>query len=73
MSSFTWQSLKAETLRAVCRDLGAGPAIKRKRDDMISFLKDVDNLGCVLYLMDAITPTSEFGVISSSSRVITGK
>lgn len=39
-----WDQLKADTLRLVCRDLGATPG-KRKRDDMIGFLNKVEKRG----------------------------
>ena len=44
MPPFPWDVLKAETLRATCKELGASPATRRKRD-MILFLKDVETLG----------------------------
>ncbi|THH13159.1 hypothetical protein EW146_g7030 [Bondarzewia mesenterica] len=43
-SKIPWDMLKADTLRLVCRDLGATPG-KRKRDDMIDFLKKVETHG----------------------------
>jgi hypothetical protein len=38
--SFPWDALKAETLHAICKDLGIGT--KGKRDETISFLKDAE-------------------------------
>jgi hypothetical protein len=37
-TAFPWTKLKAETLRSVCRDLGAGATTRRNRDGMIAFL-----------------------------------
>ena len=39
MPPFPWDAFKAETLRLMCKDLGAGASVKRTRGDMISFLK----------------------------------
>jgi hypothetical protein len=51
MSSFPWDTVKAETLRSMCKDLGAGPAVKRNREDMVLFLEDIMKRGrmCGLY------------------------
>ncbi|KAJ6543931.1 hypothetical protein B0H19DRAFT_1169004 [Mycena capillaripes] len=45
MTSFPWENLKAETLRSVCKDLGADSTTKRNRDAMVAFLKDVETRG----------------------------
>lgn len=47
MSAFPFHELKAETLRLMCKDLGAGAGVRRKREDMIAFLKDVEKRGCM--------------------------
>lgn len=41
---FPWDSLKAESLRIVCRDLGGPPG---RRDEMITFLRAVEEQGRV--------------------------
>ncbi|KAJ7499452.1 hypothetical protein FB451DRAFT_1549077 [Mycena latifolia] len=41
-TSFPWDDLKAETLRSICKDLGAGTDTKRNRENMITFLKDIE-------------------------------
>jgi hypothetical protein len=41
---FPWELLKAESLRTVCRDLGGLPG---RRDEMITFLKNVEEQGRV--------------------------
>ncbi|KAJ7281912.1 hypothetical protein C8J57DRAFT_1298869 [Mycena rebaudengoi] len=46
MPSFPWESLKAETMRNVCKDLGASATTRRNRDGMIAFLQDVEKRGC---------------------------
>ena len=46
MPPFPWDAFKAETLRLMCKDLGAGAGVKRTRGDMISFLKGVETRGC---------------------------
>jgi len=51
MSPFPWDQLKAETLRLVCKDLGASPAIKRNRESMLSFLVNIGNLGCAFAIL----------------------
>ncbi|TFK38486.1 hypothetical protein BDQ12DRAFT_683738 [Crucibulum laeve] len=43
-SKIPWESLKAETLRAICRDL-ANKALNLKRDQMIHFLENVAEQG----------------------------
>ena len=43
-SKIPWDKLKADTLRAICRDLGANPG-KRKREGMLEFLRAVDTTG----------------------------
>jgi hypothetical protein len=45
MSSFPWDTLKAETLRSMCKDLGAGPVVKRNKENMVSFLEDIEKRG----------------------------
>ncbi|TFY79078.1 hypothetical protein EWM64_g4928 [Hericium alpestre] len=40
---FPWTSLKADTLRAICRDLGAGG--KRKKEEMLEFIQGVERNG----------------------------
>ena len=54
MASFPWDQLKAETLRLVCKDLGAGSAIKRNRESMISFLINIGDPGCTFCLCDVL-------------------
>lgn len=39
-----WDKLKADTLRAICRDFGANPG-KRKREGMLEFLRAVETTG----------------------------
>lgn len=43
-SKIPWDKLKADTLRAICRDLGANPG-KRKREGMLEFLRAVETTG----------------------------
>ncbi|KAJ6567404.1 hypothetical protein DFH09DRAFT_1471684 [Mycena vulgaris] len=45
MSTFPWENVKAETLRSVCKDLGAASGVKRNRERMITFLKDLEQGG----------------------------
>jgi len=40
-SKIPWDKLKADTLRAICRDFGANPG-KRKREGMLEFLRAVE-------------------------------
>ncbi|KAA1470843.1 hypothetical protein DENSPDRAFT_836745 [Dentipellis sp. KUC8613] len=40
---FPWENLKADTLRGVCRDLGAHT--KRKKEEMLEFIKGVEDNG----------------------------
>jgi hypothetical protein len=56
MASFPWDQLKAETLRLICKDLGAGSAIKRNRESMISFLINIGDpaRGCAFCLCDVL-------------------
>ncbi|KII84795.1 hypothetical protein PLICRDRAFT_57315 [Plicaturopsis crispa FD-325 SS-3] len=46
--------LKAETLRSICQDLGAGKNLPRNRGDMIAFLEDVDAQGLDSALVDLL-------------------
>ncbi|KAF8258503.1 hypothetical protein EI94DRAFT_1754515 [Lactarius quietus] len=39
-----WDKLKADTLRAICRDFGSNPG-KRKREGMLEFLRAVETTG----------------------------
>ena len=50
MPPFPWHSLKAETLRTICKELGASSITKGKRDDMVLFLRDVETLGRMCFL-----------------------
>ena len=43
-SKIPWDKLKADTLRAICRDFGANPG-KRKREGMLEFLRAVETTG----------------------------
>ncbi|KAH9974940.1 hypothetical protein BGW80DRAFT_1299117 [Lactifluus volemus] len=43
-SKIPWDKLKADTLRAICRDFGANPG-KRKREGMLEFLRAVESTG----------------------------
>ncbi|KAI0300674.1 hypothetical protein B0F90DRAFT_1917640 [Multifurca ochricompacta] len=43
-SKIPWDRLKADTLRAICRDFGANPG-KRKREGMLEFLRAVETTG----------------------------
>ncbi|KAJ6567405.1 hypothetical protein DFH09DRAFT_1156882 [Mycena vulgaris] len=45
MSTFPWENLKAETLRSVCKDLGVASGVKRNRESMITFVKDLEQGG----------------------------
>ena len=45
MAPFPWESLKAETLRSICKDIGISLGTKRKREDMIASLKEVETRG----------------------------
>ncbi|KIM72833.1 hypothetical protein PILCRDRAFT_736748 [Piloderma croceum F 1598] len=65
MLSFPWDKLKAETLRTMCKDLGAGPAIKRTKEDMVQFLKNIENRG-----LTAVS--QEGGVISKTATIASG-
>lgn len=47
-AKFPWDLLKAESLRALCRDLGG---LQGRRDEMITFLKAVEEQGRV-YIHD---------------------
>jgi len=42
---FPWEDLKAETLRAMCRDLVVPLSVGRKREDMINALAAIEELG----------------------------
>ncbi|KAF8064399.1 hypothetical protein FPV67DRAFT_1782666 [Lyophyllum atratum] len=55
MPSFPWDVLKAETLRTVCKDLGASAATRRKREGMVSFLQDVEARGLTAVLQEGKT------------------
>lgn len=44
-SQMPWESLKAETVRAIFRDLGLSKYVG-KRDDMIQHLQEVEQDGC---------------------------
>ncbi|KAI0065177.1 hypothetical protein BV25DRAFT_1913803 [Artomyces pyxidatus] len=43
-SNIPWETFKADTLRMVCRDLGANLG-KRKREDVVEFVKKVESSG----------------------------
>jgi hypothetical protein len=43
-SKIPWDKLKADTLRAICRDFGANPG-KRKREGMLELLRAVETTG----------------------------
>jgi len=45
MAHFPWDSLKAETLRSICKDLGTSLGPKRKREDMITLIKEFETRG----------------------------
>lgn len=42
MAPFPFGTLKEETLRSICKDLGAGAETKRNRDEMVAFLEGVE-------------------------------
>jgi len=45
MPPFPWDSLKAETLRSICKDIGVNLGTKRKREQMVTLLKEVEIRG----------------------------
>ena len=54
-SKIPWDKLKADTLRAICRDFGANPG-KRKREGMLEFLRAVETTGRASPSRPAILP-----------------
>jgi hypothetical protein len=42
---FPWDSLKAETMRTVAKDLGLSANMCRKRDEMVAFFQQVTSNG----------------------------
>jgi hypothetical protein len=44
-SKFPWETLKAETLRSICKDLAFPGGIARKREDMVDALKSIEKMG----------------------------
>jgi hypothetical protein len=55
-SMIPWDKLKADTLRAICRDFGANPG-KRKREGMLEFLRAVESTGRASYLIPLLPPS----------------
>jgi hypothetical protein len=56
-SKIPWDKLKADTLRAICRDFGANPG-KRKREGMLEFLRAVETTGRASRLCSLHSPAA---------------
>ena len=56
-SKIPWDKLKADTLRAICRDFGANPG-KRKREGMLEFLRAVETTGRASRLLSPLSSHS---------------